>query len=63
MKLTTIRLLFAIAGLYDLMIGLAFLIFGARIFDLAGVAHPNHWGYVQFGASLLVIRCLAKATR
>jgi hypothetical protein len=54
MARASIRLLFAIAGVYDFVIGLAFLVAGARIFDAAGVPHPNHWGYIQF-ASLLVI--------
>jgi len=55
MTLATIRLTFAIAGVYDLVIGLAFLFFGSEIFDRAEVPHPNHWGYVQFVALLLVI--------
>ena len=50
-----IRALFAVAGLYDLVIGLAFLLFGARIFDAAGVPHPNHWAYLQFSALLLIV--------
>ena len=52
---TAIRLLFAIAGVYDFVIGIAFLVAGPRIFDAAGVPHPNHWGYIQFGALLLII--------
>jgi hypothetical protein len=55
MALTLIRVLFAIAGLYDLLIGLAFLGFGPQIFDAAGVPQPNHWAYIQFGSLLLVI--------
>ena len=55
MPLASIRLLFAIAGMYDCVLGLAFLFIGPRIFTTAGVTHPNHWGYVQFGALLLVI--------
>jgi hypothetical protein len=50
-----IRVLFAIAGLYDLLIGLAFLGFGQQIFDAGRVPHPNHWAYIQFGSLLLVI--------
>src|SRR2546421_2820371 len=55
MTLSTIRLLFVIAGVYDFVIGLAFLFFGPQLFDSTGVPHPNHWGYVQFGSLLLVI--------
>jgi hypothetical protein len=55
MALNLIRLLFAVAGLYDSLIGLAFLGFGPQIFDASGVPHPNHWAYIQFGSLLLVI--------
>ena len=55
MTRSTIRLLFAIAGVYDFVIGLAFLFFGARIFDATGVPHPNHWAYIEFGSLLLII--------
>src|SRR5712692_8873183 len=55
MTLSTVRLLFAIAGLYDFLIGLAFLCFGPQLFDTTGVPQPNHWGYIQFGSLLLVI--------
>ena len=55
MSLSTIRLLFAVAGVYDFFIGLAFLLFGPRLFDSAGVPQPNHWAYIQFGALLLVV--------
>jgi hypothetical protein len=55
MSLLSIRLLFLICGIYDFVIGLTFLFFGAQIFDYARVPHPNHWGYVQFAAVMLVI--------
>jgi hypothetical protein len=55
MTLPIVRLLFALAGAYDFIIGLAFLFFGPQIFDTTGVPHPNHWGYIQFGSLLLVI--------
>jgi hypothetical protein len=54
MTLTLIRLLFVIAGLYDLLIGLAFLGFGRQIFEAGGVPQPNTWAYIQFGALMLV---------
>jgi len=55
MTLSTVRLLFVIAGIYDLVIGLAFLLAGPQLYDATGVTHPNHWGYVQFSALLLGI--------
>jgi hypothetical protein len=56
MALNLIRLLFAVAGLYDLLIGLAFVCFGPQIFDAAGVTEPTHsWPYLQFGALLVAI--------
>jgi hypothetical protein len=54
MKLAHVRLLFTIAGLYDFIIGLVFLLFGSQLFNAAGVPQPNHWAYIQFGALLLV---------
>ena len=50
-----IRILFAIAAIYDLVIGFAFLISGPRIFEATEVPQPNHWGYIQFGALLLMV--------
>jgi hypothetical protein len=55
MPLFAIRLLFVITGLYDFLIGLAFLFFGSQLFESTGVPPPNHWGYIQFGSLLLVI--------
>jgi len=55
MNLGTVRLLFVIAGLYDFLIGLTFLFFGAQLFDAAGVPQPKHWAYIQFGALMLMI--------
>lgn len=54
-KLSMIRLLFVVAGLYDFLIGLTFLGFGPQLFTAAGVPHPNHWGFTQFGALLLMV--------
>ncbi len=55
MTLSAVRVLFLIAGLYDFLIGLAFLLFGRQLFDAAAVPPPNHWGYVQFCALLLAV--------
>lgn len=50
-----IRPLFVFSGLYDFIIGIVFLFFGSQLFDQTGVPQPNHWGYIQFGALLLII--------
>jgi hypothetical protein len=55
MALTCIRTLFGIAAAYDFLIGLAFLAVGPAIFEAAAVPPPNHWGYIQFAALMLVI--------
>lgn len=46
--------LFWLTGTYDFSIGLAFLALGPRLFFAAGVTPPNHWGYVEFGALMLM---------
>jgi hypothetical protein len=55
MSLPTIRVLFAVAGLYDFFIGLTFLCFGPQLYETAGVPQPNHWAYIQFASLLLII--------
>ena len=55
MPISLVRMLFAVAGCYDFLIGVAFLFCGPQIFDAAGVPHPNHWGYLEFGALLLIV--------
>jgi hypothetical protein len=46
-------LLFAVAGVYDLALGLGFLAVGPQVFEAAEVPPPDHWGYVQFAAVLV----------
>jgi hypothetical protein len=50
-----ISILFAIAALYEGLIGLVFLLAPVRVFHWAGVPPPNHFGYVRFPAALLVV--------
>lgn len=50
--------LFWIAAVYDGALGLAFLARPAALFSRLGVTPPNHAGYVQFPAALLVIFAL-----
>lgn len=47
--------LFFFAALYDGFLGLAFLAAPGRLFELCQVTPPNHVGYVQFPAALLLI--------
>lgn len=50
-----VRVLFVIAGLYDGILGLAFLSMPEAIFAFYAVEPPNHVGYVEFPAALLLI--------
>jgi hypothetical protein len=50
-----IKILFAVSALYDFVIGLVFLFAGPQLFTSTGVPQPNHWGYIQFGALMLMI--------
>lgn len=52
---TLIKPLFIIAALYDGILGIVFLCAPGRVFEAYGVTPPNHPGYVQFPAALLVI--------
>src|SRR5262249_4049054 len=53
-----IRALFVITALYDGVLGAAFLIVPGWVFRMGDVTPPNHWGYVQFPAALLLIFAL-----
>lgn len=53
-----IPLLFGIAAVYDGLLGLAFLFATGTVYDYAGVTPPNHPGYVQFPAALLIVFAL-----
>jgi hypothetical protein len=50
-----IKPFFAVAGLYDGILGLIFLLMPYQLFGLTNVPPPNHVGYVQFPALLLAI--------
>ena len=50
--------LFVLAALYDGILGLLFLVSADPLFRLAEVTPPNHFGYVQFPAALLLIFAL-----
>ena len=50
-----IRPIFIIAGLYDGILAIAFLLFPRAIFQWFAVEPPNHLAYVKFPALLLLI--------
>ena len=47
--------LYMVAGVYDGILGIAFLLFPLAIFAMYEVEPPNHEAYVQFPALLLII--------
>lgn len=53
-----ISILFLCSALYDGLLGLAFLVAPAAVFRMADVTPPNHFGYVQFPAALLIVFAL-----
>jgi hypothetical protein len=53
-----IKALFLFGALYDGGLGAAFLLVPERVYQLGGVTPPNHWAYVQFPASLLIVFAL-----
>lgn len=55
MRMSWIRILFWLAGIYDALLGGAFLFFGEDIFRMTRVTPPNHIGYIQFPSLLLII--------
>ena len=54
-SLLPIRLFYVVASAYDGLLGLAFLVFAARIYSHFGITPPNHWGYIHFPAGVLMI--------
>ncbi len=55
MNKTMLKTFYVIAGLYDGVLGIAFLLFPAAIFTMYAVEPPNHMAYVQFPALLVMI--------
>ncbi len=55
MSLKTIKSLFIISALYDFILGVIFLIGFKQVYNYFNIVLPNHDGYVQFGAALVVI--------
>ena len=50
-----ISILFVVAALYDGILGLVFLLAPGALFEWFGITPPNHYGYVQFPAFLLLL--------
>ena len=50
-----VRFLFVLAALYDGVLGVVFLVVPWYPFERFDVTPPNHWGYVQFPAALLIV--------
>lgn len=49
------KALFGIAAIYDGVLGIAFIFWAEKIFSLFQVTPPNHMGYVQFPALILLM--------
>ena len=49
------KIVFAASAVYDGVVSLAFLLFGPSLYDYVGIERPNHMGYVQFPALLLIV--------
>lgn len=50
-----IKALFYLAFAYEAALGIAFLLFHSKVFATFAVTLPNHPGYVQFPAALLIV--------
>ncbi len=49
------RLFYVVAGLYDGILGVLFVLFPSAIFNYFEVEPPNHMAYVQFPGLLLIV--------
>jgi hypothetical protein len=53
-----IPVLFVVAALYDGVLGFAFLFAAPQVFAWLDIPSPNHLGYAQFPAALLIVFAL-----
>jgi hypothetical protein len=53
--LRMVSLLFYVGGIYDAALGLLFLFVPLQTYSLFSVEPPNHLGYIQFPAMLLIV--------
>jgi hypothetical protein len=49
------KVAFGASAIYDGILALAFLFLGPLIYDYFGIERPNHLGYLQFPALLLIV--------
>jgi hypothetical protein len=54
MRVLFLRLIFGFAAIYDFAIGAWVIFAGAQMFEVTHIPAPQHWGYVQFCALLLM---------
>lgn len=54
-SMTMHKVLFVVSGLYDGVLGLAFLAAGPALFQYFQVTPPNHFGYITFPALILIV--------
>ena len=57
-KQSAVSVLFVVGALYDGLLGIAFLFAAGEVFRILEVTPPNHPGYVQFPAALLIVFAL-----
>lgn len=55
MKMKLIKAIFAASAVYDGVLASVFLFFGPMIYDHFDIERPNHMGYLQFPALLLIV--------
>ncbi len=55
MSRSRIRGLFVIAAVYEGLLGVLFLLAPGWVFTQFNITPPNHFGYVQFPAALLIV--------
>ena len=56
--LRSISAFYILAALYDGVLGIAFIFASPKLFALAQVTPPNHFGYIHFSAALLLVFAL-----
>ena len=55
MSLLWIRILLIVCGIYDGLLGLVVVVAPGALFQMFHVTPPNHYGYVQFSALMLIL--------
>lgn len=55
MSIKWIKTLFIVAAAYDIVLSAVAIVGSPQIYRALGVTPPNHWGYVQFPALLVLV--------